>query len=383
MESHGGDVELLGIDDGVARLRLEGHCKGCPASAATLELAIKEAIDEAAPDLLGPRGRGRRRRPASRPGRRPGCCRSRCPTATAAPPPTPDVDAARRGRRRRARRAAHASTLRGAELVVANVDGTLLAYRSACAGCDAGLGDATLSGEILTCARCGRGFDLPRAGRALGRSEAPARAGAAAAARGHEGEGGAAPMTRSRRPARASAERRRPACGACARAAGARRGAAAPAATARRAATCAAPRCPRTIATCCDVGERRILCACEPCIAMRAGEGDLRPDRDARRCAWTTSSLADELWAAVPDPDRPGLLLASARSPAASSRSTRARPARPSASCYLEAWNELVAANPVLADLEPEVEALVVNRLVDPHALRHRARSIAATSSWG
>jgi hypothetical protein len=28
--------------------------------------------------------------------------------------------------------------------------------------------DATLIGEILTCARCGRGFDLPRAGRALG-----------------------------------------------------------------------------------------------------------------------------------------------------------------------------------------------------------------------
>ena len=35
---------------------------------------------------------------------------------------------------------------------------------------------------------------------------------------------------------------------------------------------------------------------------------------------------------------------------------------------YLEAWNELVAANPVLADLEPEVEALIVNRLADPHA---------------
>ena len=30
---------------------------------------------------------------------------------------------------------------------------------------------ATLSGEILTCARCGRGFDLPRAGRALGSEE--------------------------------------------------------------------------------------------------------------------------------------------------------------------------------------------------------------------
>ena len=53
MESHGGDVELLGIDAGVARLRLNGHCHGCPASLSTLELAIKDALDERAPDLLG------------------------------------------------------------------------------------------------------------------------------------------------------------------------------------------------------------------------------------------------------------------------------------------------------------------------------------------
>jgi len=37
----------------VARLRLEGSCDGCPASAATLEHALKEAIDATAPDLLG------------------------------------------------------------------------------------------------------------------------------------------------------------------------------------------------------------------------------------------------------------------------------------------------------------------------------------------
>ena len=37
MESHGGDVELLRLEDGVAHLRLVGHCHGCPASAATLE----------------------------------------------------------------------------------------------------------------------------------------------------------------------------------------------------------------------------------------------------------------------------------------------------------------------------------------------------------
>jgi Fe-S cluster biogenesis protein NfuA len=53
MHSHGGDVELLGLEDGVARLRLEGSCQGCPASSATLEQAIRQALEEAAPDLQG------------------------------------------------------------------------------------------------------------------------------------------------------------------------------------------------------------------------------------------------------------------------------------------------------------------------------------------
>ncbi|MGH2918547.1 MAG: NifU family protein [Solirubrobacteraceae bacterium] len=53
LASHGGNVEFLGVDEGVARLRLEGSCNGCPASAATLENALKEAIDATAPDLLG------------------------------------------------------------------------------------------------------------------------------------------------------------------------------------------------------------------------------------------------------------------------------------------------------------------------------------------
>ena len=39
MESHGGNVELLSLEDDVARLRLQGHCKTCPSSAVTMELA--------------------------------------------------------------------------------------------------------------------------------------------------------------------------------------------------------------------------------------------------------------------------------------------------------------------------------------------------------
>lgn len=53
MESHGGDVELLSVQDGVARIHLRGSCSDCSASSVTLELAIKRALEEAAPDLAG------------------------------------------------------------------------------------------------------------------------------------------------------------------------------------------------------------------------------------------------------------------------------------------------------------------------------------------
>jgi len=69
MESHGGNVELIGIEDGVAKLELQGSCNGCAASQATLELAIKQALDEHCPDLMGLEVRGV---PApGEPGRRP------------------------------------------------------------------------------------------------------------------------------------------------------------------------------------------------------------------------------------------------------------------------------------------------------------------------
>jgi Fe-S cluster biogenesis protein NfuA len=51
LESHGGDVELLEVEEGVVRLRLQGSCEGCPASAMTLKQAIEQAVLAAAPDV--------------------------------------------------------------------------------------------------------------------------------------------------------------------------------------------------------------------------------------------------------------------------------------------------------------------------------------------
>ena len=53
IHSHGGNVELVSLDDGIAKLRLQGTCKTCTASTITLELAVKGAIAKFCPDLLG------------------------------------------------------------------------------------------------------------------------------------------------------------------------------------------------------------------------------------------------------------------------------------------------------------------------------------------
>jgi len=50
--SHGGDVELLEVsDEGAVHLRLLGSCDGCPSSSVTLELAVQDAIEAAAPEV--------------------------------------------------------------------------------------------------------------------------------------------------------------------------------------------------------------------------------------------------------------------------------------------------------------------------------------------
>jgi Fe-S cluster biogenesis protein NfuA/nitrite reductase/ring-hydroxylating ferredoxin subunit len=156
MESHGGNVELLRLVDGVAHLRLVGHCHGCPASAATLELAIKEAIEEAAPDLLGLEVEGVAE---PRPVRKPLALAAPLAAPASAPgwQPFEQAGSVAAGTFR-------ALELEGVELIVANVEGTVLAYRDRCAACEGSLGDAGLAGPLLTCSACGSVFDLPRAG---------------------------------------------------------------------------------------------------------------------------------------------------------------------------------------------------------------------------
>jgi Fe-S cluster biogenesis protein NfuA len=152
MESHGGNVELVGIDEGgVARMRLVGHCDGCPASEATLELAIKKALEEAAPDLEGLEVEGVQKPAFELPVIQSNGSVPAWTDLESEPPPA--------GR-------TAPLTVAGADVLVANVGGTLLAYRNACAWCRARLDAATMSpGGTLTCPSCERRFELRRAGR--------------------------------------------------------------------------------------------------------------------------------------------------------------------------------------------------------------------------
>src|SRR5690348_16749218 len=162
--SHAGGVQYLGVTDGVARLRLEGSCHGCPSSTVTVRLAIEGAVQDAAPEVtevlvegmtappepkllqIGPR-------PADAPGAGPpaGTAGGEWVTLPDIGPPSSRPVTAAAG---------------GMAVPVCAVRGTLYAYRDQCASCGSSLGEGTLNREVLTCT-CGGSYDVCRAGAGL------------------------------------------------------------------------------------------------------------------------------------------------------------------------------------------------------------------------
>jgi Fe-S cluster biogenesis protein NfuA/nitrite reductase/ring-hydroxylating ferredoxin subunit len=160
--SHAGGVQYLGVTGGVARLRLEGSCHGCPSSTATVQLAIEGAVTEAAPEVtevvvegvtappepkllqIGPRPGGPA---AAGAGARQG---DWIALPDVGPPSSRPVS----------------TTVAGFPVLLCAVRGTLYAYRDACPACAASLGGGRLDRELLTC-QCGARYDVCRAGTGL------------------------------------------------------------------------------------------------------------------------------------------------------------------------------------------------------------------------
>lgn len=51
LRGHGGDMEVLGVEDGVLRFKLKGHCAGCPAADLTTETLIQSEVVERVPGI--------------------------------------------------------------------------------------------------------------------------------------------------------------------------------------------------------------------------------------------------------------------------------------------------------------------------------------------
>ncbi|MDP6459114.1 MAG: NifU family protein [Candidatus Bathyarchaeota archaeon] len=51
LQMDGGDVELVEIDDGVVKVRLLGHCAGCPMSQMTVKMGIENYLKKKVPGV--------------------------------------------------------------------------------------------------------------------------------------------------------------------------------------------------------------------------------------------------------------------------------------------------------------------------------------------
>ena len=52
LQSHGGDVELVSIDDdNTVNVRLQGACQGCPGAAMTMKMGIERILKEKVPEV--------------------------------------------------------------------------------------------------------------------------------------------------------------------------------------------------------------------------------------------------------------------------------------------------------------------------------------------
>jgi len=46
LQADGGDVELIDVVDGTVKVRLTGHCAGCPMSTMTLKMGIERFLKQ-------------------------------------------------------------------------------------------------------------------------------------------------------------------------------------------------------------------------------------------------------------------------------------------------------------------------------------------------
>lgn len=161
--SHGGDVSLLGVVDGVVRLQFQGSCKSCPSSSVTLELAVEDAVRAAAPEISSIEVVAAENDTSS--GTIPAeslLTRLRSnghrPTGWQPVPELAELSDGEVGGFR----------VGGVTALVCRLGADVFAYRDQCPSCFATLAGAQLRATVLRCPGCGAGFDAVHAGAGVG-----------------------------------------------------------------------------------------------------------------------------------------------------------------------------------------------------------------------
>ncbi len=152
MDSHGGSVEIISLEDGIAKLKLNGNCKGCPSSSATLELGIKQAIEENCPDLVGLEVEGATTLNTSSNGKQSTHSSQGWKTISG-------VDKLGNGEMKPVE-------ISGTQLIVCKVNDHLYAYRNICPACDLPLNTGKLEENIISC-KLGHSYDIQQAGKCM------------------------------------------------------------------------------------------------------------------------------------------------------------------------------------------------------------------------
>jgi Fe-S cluster biogenesis protein NfuA/nitrite reductase/ring-hydroxylating ferredoxin subunit len=153
LESHGGNVELVALDEGVVRLRMEGSCSGCPSSTATLKLAIEDAIHKAAPDVAGIEAEG--------------VVEEEAPNLLQIEDIRPKRDWAEIAKPALDPGQSLLEQVDGEPVLFLELAGSLYAYRPECPSCHESLAGVAAEEGAVACPECGTRYDVRRAGRSL------------------------------------------------------------------------------------------------------------------------------------------------------------------------------------------------------------------------
>src|ERR1700727_2118658 len=111
-----------------------------------------------------------------------------------------------------------------------------------------------------------------------------------------------------------------------------------------------------------ELAQRKLLCTCEACAILFSGQGAKFKRVPRRVLSLSGFNLSETEWNALMVPINMAFFFRSSvenrvvamyPSPAGATESLLA----------LDSWNDIVAGNPVLNDMESDVEALLLNRL--------------------